>query len=76
MALIPCPECGKMISDKAHNCPNCGLPSEYFVKEINGVGPSKEETSTRNALLESLEGYEISFEGSINYYWNWKKCRD
>lgn len=26
MALIKCPECGKMISDKAHACPNCGYP--------------------------------------------------
>lgn len=24
MALITCPECGKEISDKAENCPNCG----------------------------------------------------
>ncbi len=24
MALIHCPECGKEISDKAENCPNCG----------------------------------------------------
>lgn len=26
MALIKCPECGKEISDKAINCPNCGFP--------------------------------------------------
>ncbi len=26
MALIKCPECGKMISDKAPSCINCGLP--------------------------------------------------
>lgn len=26
MALIKCPECGKEISDKALNCPNCGCP--------------------------------------------------
>lgn len=26
MALIPCPECGKMISDKAKFCPACGYP--------------------------------------------------
>lgn len=26
MALIQCPECGKEISDKAKNCPNCGVP--------------------------------------------------
>lgn len=26
MALIKCPECGKMISDKALTCPQCGAP--------------------------------------------------
>ena len=26
MAMIPCPECTKQISDKASNCPNCGYP--------------------------------------------------
>lgn len=26
MALIFCPECNKKISDRAINCPNCGLP--------------------------------------------------
>ena len=24
MALIKCPECGQMISDKAESCPKCG----------------------------------------------------
>lgn len=26
MALIKCPECGKMISDQASSCPECGYP--------------------------------------------------
>lgn len=26
MALIKCPECGQMISDRAPQCPNCGYP--------------------------------------------------
>jgi hypothetical protein len=26
MALIPCDECGKQVSDKATACPNCGNP--------------------------------------------------
>jgi len=26
MALIPCPECNRQISDKAANCPHCGNP--------------------------------------------------
>ena len=26
MAMIPCPECGKQISDRAYSCPECGCP--------------------------------------------------
>ncbi len=26
MAMIKCPECGKMVSDMASACPNCGYP--------------------------------------------------
>ena len=26
MALISCPECGKEVSDRAVNCPNCAFP--------------------------------------------------
>lgn len=26
MALTPCPECNKQISDKAYACPGCGYP--------------------------------------------------
>ena len=33
MALIECPECGKMISDKAEHCPNCGFPIQDFLNE-------------------------------------------
>lgn len=32
MALINCPECGKLISDKAVSCPNCGCPASEFNK--------------------------------------------
>ena len=34
MALIKCTECGKEVSDKAPNCPNCGAPvaSQKFCK--------------------------------------------
>ena len=31
MALIPCPECGRQISDKAPTCPRCGCPANSFV---------------------------------------------
>jgi len=34
MALIKCPECGNSISDKAEKCPHCGLPAEYFLRQL------------------------------------------
>lgn len=42
MALINCPECGKEVSDKAGNCPNCGCPItpvNVEVKQNNVVEP-------------------------------------
>lgn len=33
MALIKCTECGKMFSDKASGCPECGCPTEIVLKE-------------------------------------------
>lgn len=32
MALIKCPECGNMVSDKAINCINCGAPLPHLIK--------------------------------------------
>lgn len=38
MALIRCIECKKMISDKAENCPHCGLSVassiQYYKEQI------------------------------------------
>ena len=33
MALIQCPECGKMISDKAEFCLGCGYPISLTLEE-------------------------------------------
>lgn len=30
MALVKCPDCGKMVSARAEACPDCGCPAEYF----------------------------------------------
>ena len=34
MALIPCPECTKIVSDQAFFCPHCGYPFHPQVKNI------------------------------------------
>lgn len=31
MAMIKCNECGKDVSDRARNCPNCGCPIDTKV---------------------------------------------
>lgn len=33
MALINCTECGKEVSDKAANCPNCGAPINNYTNK-------------------------------------------
>jgi hypothetical protein len=42
MALIKCPECGKMFSDKAKCCPGCGCPVE---KALEGNEKSDESNN-------------------------------
>lgn len=34
MALIPCPECGSEVSDRAPTCPKCGVPIASAPKEV------------------------------------------
>lgn len=36
MALIKCPDCGNMVSDKADACPVCGKPVANILRELNG----------------------------------------
>lgn len=57
MALITCSECGKVISDKASTCPQCGCPIEIannykYSIIINGV---KQDATM---LYEALELYK------------------
>lgn len=35
MALIKCPECGQMVSDKAKTCPHCGNPTQHNAGEAS-----------------------------------------
>ena len=49
MALINCSECGKQISDKASNCPNCGNP--IIQSDINQSIAQSITTSSNENLL-------------------------
>ena len=53
MALIKCIDCGKEVSDRAQNCPNCGCPIECSIaannskiENVENVVSDIEETST------------------------------
>ena len=39
MALIKCPECGHMISDKALSCPQCGCPMRSQSQSLHPLQP-------------------------------------
>ncbi len=47
MALLPCPECGREISDRAPTCPNCGLPQPFGAAAIE---PRSDETPLEAAI--------------------------
>ena len=44
MTLIKCSECGKEVSDKATNCPNCGAP-------VNRTNIDKEITAGKKVAI-------------------------
>ncbi len=39
MSLIKCPECGKVFSDRAAHCPQCGLPTDEALDAITDSRP-------------------------------------
>lgn len=56
MALKICPDCGKKVSSRANQCPDCGCPSEFFEdvesKEENGTNDQPEKKSSETTLTE------------------------
>lgn len=50
MALIKCVDCGKEISDKAKQCPNCGCPVECCVQ------PQESEAAVEEAAVVNTDG--------------------
>ena len=70
MALIQCPECGKMISDKATFCIGCGCPIEEIVTndEINRENLSAEELFELGFLYhEGENGHKIDVKKAFEY---------
>lgn len=58
MALIRCPECGNLISNRAERCPHCGLPASLFFASNRDIDGIEEE----NPDYRNLSNILISFE--------------
>lgn len=54
MALIECPECDGMVSDKASTCPHCGCPASEFKKLTPGKLPTNQKADN------SLENKDVA----------------
>lgn len=54
MALVKCPDCGKMVSERATICPNCGCPKEFFVscEEEEQIAEEKETIQDNPKFIE------------------------
>lgn len=61
MALVKCPDCGKMVSARVSACPECGCPAEFF--------ESGDETPITSNLSESLEVTPTEYK-----VFNFKEC--
>ncbi len=51
MATIPCPDCGKTVSDRAQTCPNCSCPIAQVLAE----------SSQRSGCLATLWSLPVAF---------------
>lgn len=54
MALIKCPECGKEVSDRAGQCPNCGYPVEKIFA-MKSVGKNVKKISVKSNILDRIK---------------------
>ena len=64
MALIICPECKNKISDKADNCPHCGLPAKYFVVQNRAEGNTIDYNNLTNIVVSFDTDYARLFSKS------------
>ena len=58
MPLVKCPDCGKMVSERASACPECGCPREYFEKDKKENVPKVTFQLAGHQVSVPGEGYE------------------
>lgn len=63
MALVKCPDCGKMVSPRAASCPDCGCPAEYFETEglvVSETSVKSENTRKSNSIMANEYRMQIT----------------
>ncbi|MBQ6441503.1 MAG: zinc ribbon domain-containing protein [Lachnospiraceae bacterium] len=60
MAMIKCTECGREMSDKASNCPNCGCPIEDIRAKLGEIEAAQQEK--QKAKEEEKKAKELAAE--------------
>ncbi len=81
MALIPCPECGKEVSDKVKACPYCGYPLVDEKEEVGGISketaqPSVDKHKTPKLLIIGIVSIIALLIVAVLYALNLKKEKD
>ena len=54
MALVTCPKCGTLVSNKAAACPVCGMPVADILAELNGEAKSAPVTQPEQPAAEPV----------------------
>ena len=49
--LMPCPDCGKIVSKRAVMCPNCGCKGEVIAEEAERLAKAEEPPPPDDAIL-------------------------
>ncbi len=73
MALVKCPDCGKMVSERASVCPECGCPAEFFVRDIaasdsDETAPKESSTPVKEEIEFDFSGYKIKYPANSSKY--------
>lgn len=75
MALIKCPECGKEVSDRAGQCPNCGYPVEKIFA-MKSVGKNVKKISVKSNILDRIKMNKkaISIIIMVDFFFSLIEC--
>ena len=83
MSLVKCPDCEKMVSQRADKCPFCGCPAKFFIYEDSLQSSNKEKAHVNetnmlkgndtNQIEERADKTEIAsnqglVDAKINFY--------